>query len=352
MNKVMNVGVVGCGSISDIYLTNMQTRFDNLQVVSCCAAHLENAQKKAEKYGIQACTYDQMLADETIDMVVILTPAPTHYELIRAALLAGKHVYTEKTMTVALQQAKQLLELADQKGLYLGAAPDTFLGAAWQKAKQLIDGGAIGEVTGFNICANRNLDRLTSFYRFLRLPGGGICYDYGVYYLTALVSLLGNVSQVAAVVENRKPVRIDCNPESEDFGKEFVYDNEGQVTALLTMERGISGSFVLNGETIGQDQTLFAIYGTEGILKLTNPNLFGGQLYLVKQTEKGYEQLAVENDLPYGDNSRGIGPSEMADAIFAGRPNKAGKELACHVLGVIEAMMESSKTNSFIKLTG
>lgn len=344
----MKVGVVGCGSISDIYLTNMGNMFSNLQVVSCCAAHLENAQKKAEKYGIKACTFAQMLRDEQVQMVVVLTPASTHYELIKAALLAGKHVYTEKTMTVQLQQAKELMALAQEKGLYLGSAPDTFLGAAWQKARELIDSGAIGEVTGFNICSNRNLDRLTSFYRFLRLPGGGICYDYGVYYLTALVSLLGRISRVAAVVENRKPVRIDCDPQSEQFGKPYAYDNEGQVTAILTTQDGVSGSFVLNGESIGQDQAVFTIYGRDGILRLTNPNLFGGQLYMVKQTDKGYEQLCIENDLPYSENSRGIGPSEMAQAILEGRVNKANKELACHVLCVIEAMMESGKNDAFV----
>ena len=346
----MNIGVVGCGFISDIYLRNMTGMFDNTHVVACCDISPEKAEQRAKQYGIRNCTFEQMLQDSKVEMVVVLTPAPVHYEVIKSALLAGKHVYTEKTLTIDLKQAQELLTLADERGLYLGAAPDTFLGAAWQKARELIESGEIGEVTGFNICANRNLDRLTSFYRFLRMPGGGICYDYGVYYLTALVSLLGHVSSVAAVVENRKPTRIDCNPESPEFGKAFPYHNEGQVSALLTTRNGVSGSFVLNGETIGQDQAVFAIHGTEGILKLTNPNLFGGQLYLIKQTDKGYEQLPVENDLPYSENSRGIGPSEMARAIFEGRPNAANKELAYHVLDVIESMMESSKTRAFVKI--
>ena len=97
--KIMNVAVVGCGAISDIYLENMIYRFDNLNVIACCANHLEHAKEKAEKYGILACTYEEILADPSIDMVVILTPAPTHEVLIRQALEVGKHVYTEKTMT-------------------------------------------------------------------------------------------------------------------------------------------------------------------------------------------------------------------------------------------------------------
>ena len=137
--NIMNVAVVGCGAISDIYLENMIHRFDNLNVIACCANHPEHAKEKAEKYGILACTYKEILADPSIDMVVILTPAPTHEVLIRQALEAGKHVYTEKTMTLSAKTAKVLQKLAVAKNLSLGSAPDTFLGAALQTAGQAID---------------------------------------------------------------------------------------------------------------------------------------------------------------------------------------------------------------------
>lgn len=348
MAQTMKVGVVGCGSISDIYLKNMIGVFDNLEVVACCAAHLENAQKKARQYGIRGCTYEEILADPEIDMVVILTPAPTHYGLIKQGLEAGKHVYSEKTMTVDLAQARELAALADEKGLYLGAAPDTFLGAALQRARQIVDSGCIGEVTSFQICANRNLDWLTSHFRFLRMEGGGICYDYGVYYLTALVSLLGPVAEVSAIVENRKPVRVDQNADSPDFGKEFRYDNEGQVTALVRLENGVSGTFTLNGESLLADMAVFSIYGTEGVLKLTDPNGFGGELKLVKFENWNFSEETVENYLPHSDNSRGLGPAEMAAAIREGRPNRASKEMAVHVLDTICAMMESARNKRFV----
>ena len=134
--KKMRVGVVGCGAISDIYLTNMIHNFENLEVAACCAGHLEHAKKKAEQYGIKGCTYEEILADPSIEMVVILTPAPTHEGLIRQALEAGKHVYTEKTMTLAPETAAKLIELAEEKHLYLGSAPDTFLGSALQTARK------------------------------------------------------------------------------------------------------------------------------------------------------------------------------------------------------------------------
>ena len=133
--KKMKIGVVGAGAISDIYLKNMTGMFDNLEVVSICANHLEHAAAKAETYGIRAVTFEEMLADPEIDIIVNLTPVGAHYGIIKAALLAGKHVYTEKTLTDDPKTAEELCALADEMGLYLCSAPDTFLGAALSTAR-------------------------------------------------------------------------------------------------------------------------------------------------------------------------------------------------------------------------
>ena len=257
--NIMNVAVVGCGAISDIYLENMIHRFDNLNVIACCANHPEHAKEKAEKYGILACTYKEILADPSIDMVVILTPAPTHEVLIRQALEAGKHVYTEKTMTLSAKTAKSLQELAVAKNLSLGSAPDTFLGAALQTAGKAIDDGLIGEVTSFDICANRDLDYLAGLSQFLCMPGGGICYDYSVYHLTALISLLGPLDSVSAIVRNLAPERISTFPDSPTYGKTISYPNESQVFSILKLENGITGTLSVNGDSTIQDQAHFMI---------------------------------------------------------------------------------------------
>ena len=346
--KSIRTAVIGCGMISEIYLKNMTHLFRNLEIVACCDIDPARAKVRADSFGIESRTLEQILEDPSIQMVVILTPVPTHYSLIRRALEAGKHVYTEKTIAVSTEEALQLCALAEEKGLYLGAAPDTFLGSALQKARALIDEGALGNITSFNICANRDLNFFTSHYRFLRLPGGGICYDYGVYYLTALVSLLGPTATVSAMVDNLHPVRTDCNPASPDFGKSFAYENESRVTALLQTESGIPGTFTLNGESIHEDLAVFTLYGTKAVLKLANPNRFGGDLSLIWYEGKEQKTATVENDLPYGQNSRGIGPSEMASAILSGCQNRASKELACHVLDIINTMMESSQKRCFL----
>lgn len=352
--KKMRVGVVGCGAISDIYLTNMIHTFDNLEVVACCARHFEHAKKKAEQYGIEARTYEEILSDPSIEMVVILTPAPTHEGLIRQALEAGKHVYTEKTMTLSAESAASLLALAKEKNLRIGAAPDTFLGAALQTARKAIDDGLIGEVTSFEACANRNIDWLASMFHFLRMEGGGIGYDFGVYYLTALVSLFGPIERLAASVRNLAKTRTNQVEESPEYGQPYEYDNESQIFSILEMKNGVRGTFSLNGDSVINDQALFTIYGKKGVLKLPDPNCFGGDVFYIPAAN-GFDDHIEPQRLDYGfayqENSRGIGPSDMAAAICEGREHRASGEMAYHVLDVIEQIMNSGKQGAFVQIS-
>ena len=341
------IGIIGCGVISQIYLQNLTTRFPNVRVKSCCSLRMESAKKRAEQFGIDVATMEEMLADAEIDMVVVLTPPATHYDIIKQALLAGKHVYTEKVLSLAADQAKELCDLAAEKGLYLGSAPDTFMGAAWQKCKQLMNEDTLGNITGFDVYINRNMDFISCAYPIVRMTGGGVLYDFGVYHLTALIYLLGRVKEVCAIVENNKPIRIGTVEGTPDFGKEFAFDNEAQVTALLRMESGVVGTFTINGETLDDDGDLlqFRLYGEKGVMALPNPNFFGGP---VRVTHAGVNWEEVPNDLPYSDNSRGLGPAEMAQAIEEGRTNMASKEQALHVVSVMEAIMESSEKHCFV----
>lgn len=352
--KKCRVGVIGSGAISDIYLSNMIEKFDRLEVIAVASKHLENAKKKAEQYNIKACTVEELLADESIDMVVNLTPASAHYELIKAALLAGKHVYTEKTITDDVDKAKELLQLADEKGLYLGSAPDTFLGAALQTARGVIDAGTLGEIHSFVISANRNNDLLLSVFSFLREPGGGILHDYAVYYMTALVSLLGPVARVGGIVGRPYPQHKNIMPMSPQFGQMMDTPNESQVSAIVQLQNGITGTLHMDADSNLRDEAYFAIYGTKGILYLTDPNQFGGTVrFLPSSMDPRNAPKATElwNFSQYSENSRGIGPAEMAEAIFEGRANRATKEMAAHVLEVLTGILNGGEKGAFTDIT-
>ena len=355
MKKNVCVGVVGTGIISDIYLKNMTGRFDNLWVKSVSARHLDKAKEKASRYGLLACSVDEMMSDPEIEMIVNLTPVSAHEEIIKKALESGKHVYTEKTMTDHFESAANLCKLADQKGLLLGCAPDTFLGSALQSARRMLDQGILGEITGFSATVNRNNDILLSLFPIGRYPGAGICMDFGVYYVTALVSLLGPVTDVAAFVRAPYTKHQNIIPDSPEFGQWFDSPNESEVSAILRMQSEITGTIHLNADSNTREQANFVILGTKGMLFLTDPNTFGGTVRFLPNSMDFNSPDSFVDLLPgnrFSENERGIGPSEMADAILNGRRTfRTSKELVLHVLEVLQGMLMSGENHTFQHMT-
>ncbi len=339
------VGVIGSGAISGIYLQNMTKRFKNLQVKGIASLDYANAKKKADEYDIHAyAPVAELLADPEIELVTVLVPVGAHYSVIRQALEAGKNVYTEKTMTETSAQAEELCALAESRGLYLGSAPDTFLGTGFQTARKALDDGLIGDVHSFNISITRKNDLLTAMFPFLRLSGAGALRDYLVYYLTALVSMLGPVKRVYASLRTPYPVRMNDVPDTKGFNQEIPTPNEAVIAAVIELQNGIIGTIHEDNETVSFDRADFTICGHDGILALGNPNMFGEKVRLL-QSDGWYPKEPVTLDPVghYSDNARGIGPAEMADAMEKGRPNRTDRHMALHVLQVIEAMEKSSE---------
>ena len=347
------VGVIGSGVISEIYLKNMTTRFPNLRVKAVASQHIENAKKRAEQFGLAHCTVEELLADPEIQLVVNLTPVGAHYDIIKKSLEAGKHVYTEKTMTDDPKTARELSALAKKKGVYLGGAPDTFLGAAVQTAKAALDAGKIGTVTGFAVTASRNWEILLNVLPFLREKGPGMCYDFAVYHVTALVSLLGAVESVAAFTSSSEGYRYVI-PNQPHYGEELPCPNETRVSASLRLRSGVTGTLMLDGDSISRDETCFRIYGTKGILELGDPNEFGQPVrMLVPPADPRVP--AEREELPpvnvYSDNSRGVGVSCMAKAILRDKESPVDAKLPLHVLEVLSAICESSEGRMFVDVS-
>ena len=355
MKESVCIGVVGAGIISDIYLKNMTGKFQNLRVKSVSARHIEKAREKAARYHVQACSVDEIMEDHEIEMIVNLTPVGSHEEITRKALMAGKHVYTEKTITDSFETAKELCEIAEQKGLLLGSAPDTFLGSSLQSARRAIDHGILGDITGFSATVNRNNDVLLSIFPIGRQPGAGICLDFGVYYITALVSLLGPVAETAAFVRAPYLKHQNVIPDSPEFGQWFDSPNESEVSAIFRMKNGATGTIHLNGDSNLKEQANFVILGTKGMLYLTDPNLFGGTVRFrpnIMDFNAPDESEDLRPGNAFGDNERGLGVSEMAEAILKGNSKfRTSKELGLHVLEVLQSMLNSGKEHEFRMMT-
>ena len=118
MSKV-NVAVVGCGNISGIYLQNLTKTFDNVNVYAIADLIPANTKAKSEEYGIERImTLEEILADENVQIVLNLTTPPLHYAISKQALLAGKHVHSEKPLSISFEQGKELVQIAEEKGLF------------------------------------------------------------------------------------------------------------------------------------------------------------------------------------------------------------------------------------------
>lgn len=194
--RKFGLGIVGCGSISERYFA-FAALSSIVEVVSCSSSTAETALRMANRFGVKAVSYDEMLGDETIDLVVNLTPPAAHWAVSQQALSAGKHVYSEKPLAASLDEARKLVALAAELGLRVGCAPDTFFGAAHQVARRAIDDGAIGSVLGGAIVlATRGMESWHSNPSFFFKPGGGPLLDVGPYYLSQAINLLGPVRAV------------------------------------------------------------------------------------------------------------------------------------------------------------
>ncbi|MCM1154997.1 MAG: Gfo/Idh/MocA family oxidoreductase [Roseburia sp.] len=352
MKEKLCVGVVGSGIISEIYLKNMTTRFSKIWVKAVASKHREHAQARAEQFGIGCCSVEELMKDSEIDLIVNLTPVGAHYGIIKAALEAGKHVYTEKTLTDDLTQAAELVELAREKKLYLGSAPDTFLGAGIQTAKSVLDAGTIGKVTGFAVTVNRDWELLMNVFPFLREKGPGMCYDYTVYHLTAMVSLLGPVSTVAAFTTYPEPYKY-IMPDSPQYGQELICPNETRVSASLSLRNGVTGTLMMDGDSVMKEQAFLRIYGTKGILEFGDPNTFDAAvrvLTLPGDPRQQAEYSVVEPVNPYHDNCRGIGVADMAQAILTGGRSRVDAELAYHVMEVLRRILESGTSHQYMEV--
>ena len=197
MQKVFKVGLIGCGHIAETYFKGHKY-FNNFRIIKCADIKHSAAKKCASLYKIKAVSVKDILKDKEIEIILNLTIPKAHFEVSKKALLNNKHVYTEKPMAIDVEHGKELVKIAKRKKLYIGNAPDTFLGGGNQKSKELIEKNQIGKINLGNIIFA--YPGVQSYHPhpepwFAKKEGGPVI-DMGPYYLTALVNLLGPAKEV------------------------------------------------------------------------------------------------------------------------------------------------------------
>jgi predicted dehydrogenase len=341
------MGIIGCGNISGIYLTNCR-KLPGLALVACADLDMVRARAKAEEHGIRAATVDELLADPDIDLVINLTVPAAHAEVSQRVLAAGKHVYAEKPLATRRTDGAATLALAREKGLRVGSAPDTFLGGGLQTCRKLIDDGAIGEpVAAVAFMTGHGPEGWHPDPEFFYKPGAGPMFDMGPYYLTALVSLLGPIARVTGSARISFPERtIGSGPKQ---GQRIAVETPTHVAGVLDFAGGAVATIITSFDIWAANLPRIEIYGSEGSLSVPDPNTFGGPVRIRLAKDQEWRDVRLTHG--YTENSRGLGVADMASAIREGRPHRASGELAFHVLDVMAAFEEASTAGRHVAIT-
>lgn len=359
----LGVGIIGCGNISSIYMQNMG-KFTGLKLVACADMRAEAAAAQAGQYGCKALSIEALLAAKDIDIVVNLTTPNAHYAVSHAALSAGKHVFGEKPITVDAADAAKLVAEADKRGLKLGCAPDTFLGAGGRTAREIVDSGKVGRIlTGSCFLMSHGMEHWHPDPTFFFKPGGGPILDMAPYYLAALVNLLGPVESVQARASAGFAERI-VTAEGAMKGKAIKVETPTNVMAIVHFVSGADILFTMSWDVWKHGHPPIELYGTEGSLRVPDPNFFGGA---VEYTERGGDWITLDTEArPFGKpnwrspnwaptmptraNYRCLGIAELASAATRGTPHRASGALASHVLEAMHAMLTAGTQGGEVKV--
>lgn len=343
----LRIGIVGCGNISTIYFTNAP-KFAGVEVVACADVREDAARAQGARFDVPALSVPELMNRPDIDLVINLTVPVAHHPVSLQALQSGKHVFSEKPLAVSVAQGRELVALADAKGLRLGVAPDTFLGAGARAARDMIESGRVGTiVAGTAFVMSRGMENWHPDPEFFFKPGGGPSLDLGPYYITTLVSLLGPVRSVQALNSIGLPERT-VTAEGPKIGTKIKVETPTTTFALLGFASGAVVTVCLSWDVFAHSHPPIELYGLNGSLRVPDPNFFGGS---VEFTEgRGAWQTADTSDHAFGAanypadapahaNYRVLGIADMAAAIREGRPHRASGQLGLHVLEVLFAML-------------
>jgi predicted dehydrogenase len=359
-----NIGLIGCGNIAETYF-RAQDYFNNIKFVACADKFPEVSKKCADQYHIKSLTVDEIIHNTNVDIILNLTIPQAHFEISKLALEAGKHVYSEKPMSIKYDEANELVNLAKDNNLYIGNAPDTFLGGGGQVARKFVDDGDIGKVlTGNFIFAFPGVQEFHPNPESWFQSGGGPVIDMGPYFFTTLVNLLGPVKNVRSrgkkFADQREYL---VGPKK---GKSFNVDISTSVMLDIEFANEAIVQGFISFDVQNHARNHMELYGTKGSLVVPDPNMFGGPVLLSRELGSEWQEFSVEdkylgktniinhsgrsNEAPKQSNYRGVGLSEMIYSIENNIQHRCNGNLALHVLDIIESTIIASETKKEVSL--
>ena len=364
-NGRLRVGVLGAGMISTVgygYLPHLHKIRDRVALVAIAGRTLARARSVAEQHeiGTAVASLDDLLALD-LDAVVNLTPGPAHYATSMQILESGRHLVTEKPIAGSLAEADRLLDVADQMGLLVVAAPADMLAGEWIQARDLVAKNAIGKI-GFARVQSSHAGAAglawpvdpSQFYQ----EGVGALLDMAVYGLTQVTGVLGPVQRVSALSGITVPVR---------RARGGPFDGlEIPVTApdnnLILLDFGEATFAVVDGtfNVVASRAPRMEIYGLEGTILVNRPDeaLPPVELYRLDAapgvagwvTPRTYDIFTVGSDR-FAELQRGALIEHLADCLRDGRQPVASGRHARHVLEVMLAAERSATEGRLVDVS-
>ncbi|MAE62324.1 MAG: oxidoreductase [Planctomycetaceae bacterium] len=336
----VRVGIVGCGAISGNYMNHIPN-YRILNVVACADLVPQRAKAMADQAGIpKVCSVKQLINDDDVDIVLNLTIPKAHYPVAMDAVRAGKHVYSEKPLAIRRPDGRKLVDAAKRKGLLVGGAPDTFFGAGIQTSRKLLDDGAIGQpIACTAYMMGRGVETWHPNPDFYFQPGGGPMFDMGPYYLTAMTFLLGPIKRITAAAGITIPERrITSKP---FYGQKITVNTPDHISGSLVFTSGVIGTMCTSFATWAAETWPITIFGTDGTLKVPDPNGFDGDVFLYTKSKDKWRTVKHTHATGHG---RAVGLADMAHAIRSGRPARAGAQQTYAVLDAMQGFLDAART--------
>lgn len=345
--KKLKVAIIGCGSVSNRYIPHLQTS-PLIEIVSLCDIKPERAIAQNKQYNVNATTYasiDEMLKGVPFDMMVTLTDMQVHGALNKKALLAGKHVWSEKPMANTYAEGKALLDLAKTRKLRIWGAPAVVNSPQFEFMSKMIQEGKLGRIASAHGQYGHTGPTWSAFFYE---KDGGSMPDLGVYNMATLTGLLGPAKSVMAMTSIVNPERT-----VDDKGKIKV-QAEDNAHVLLEHDKGVI-SHVMCGfnyfdphghEAGNQSLHSIQIYGDYGNMRLIGYDWETNGVMLDTSWDKPAELMSKEK----GGYEWQEGATKIGEALLKGTEPRINVEHALHVLEIIEAARKSSATGMKVKL--
>jgi predicted dehydrogenase len=326
------MGIVGCGNVLSAYWAEAQKLAAGGEaVVAAACGRPARRELLVDRLGVGrfVTDYRELVGSPDVDLVVVLTPPPTHFEITRAALRAGKHVLCEKPLAMTPDEADELVELVARGPGRFAPAPFTLLSPTYQAIARRIRRGDIGKP-----CLARGRYGWSGpwwaewFYR----KGGGPLFDLACYNITSLTGWLGPVERVTAMAGTAVPERV-VN------GRPMRVEAEDNVQLLLDFGGACFG-VVTSGFTMQQYRSpALEVYGTDGTLQMLGDD-WAPDGYELWHNPAGCWQVYKEPapGWPWADGLR-----HLVECIRTGAAPLVTAEHARHVLEVMLLAQESGR---------